>query len=376
MIRPSDVFGDVYLSFDPGRAKRRLGGDIPTSRTADVGRLDDLLHVFQEPERAGLKAMLVELGVALDKRGTDLNAATLRLAPTFKAANNVMTQLASERASLGKLVKDSDDTVGQLAVRTQDLDRLVRSFATLVQSTSAHAATLDQGLQGLPVMLSQLRTTTGLLAKTSSSAQPLAASLRDAAPDLSTAMTRLQPFLSQASSVVQTVRPTLRDATTFLSAGKTSFPLLAQGLASLRQGAPDLHALTQTLVAAAPEFGRSLFQSVAGEALEPGNQPLDPTTNPLRNYWRGDAVLTCNTFGLPIKPGCLADFLKTTSASDKSHDASHPDTPQSSKPAAPIVKAPSAVRLPSVSHQAAPQTTSTPGAQPSVTSLLNYLLGR
>ena len=36
---------------------------------------------------------------------------------------------------------------------------------------------------------------------------------------------------------------------------------------------------------------------------------FDPFAEPTRAYWRGAAVFTCETFGVPVAPGCLTKAL-------------------------------------------------------------------
>jgi hypothetical protein len=45
------------------------------------------------------------------------------------------------------------------------------------------------------------------------------------------------------------------------------------------------------------------------QAREPGRQPFDPAADPRRAYWRGAAVLSCEAFGVPVRPGCLNEVL-------------------------------------------------------------------
>jgi len=61
------------------------GGRIAAARTTNAPRLDQLLNVFQPSQRLGLKALLVETGVALDSRGVDLNRAFAELRPALSA---------------------------------------------------------------------------------------------------------------------------------------------------------------------------------------------------------------------------------------------------------------------------------------------------
>jgi hypothetical protein len=66
-----------------------------------------------------------------------------------------------------------------------------------------------------------------------------------------------------------------------------------------------------------PLISKTLFDNLASETSEPGNEPLDEE-DPLRNYWRGAAVLSCQSFGLPITPGCLQTYL---AAGERTHRA-------------------------------------------------------
>ena len=63
-IRPVDLIGDNYVALDPGEEAAPLREPITADRTLNAPRLDDLLRSFDEPERIGIKALLVEGGIA------------------------------------------------------------------------------------------------------------------------------------------------------------------------------------------------------------------------------------------------------------------------------------------------------------------------
>jgi hypothetical protein len=99
------------------------------------------------------------------------------------------------------------------------------------------------------------------------------------------------------------------DAANALKRGATTFESLAAGLPELTAASPALDRFLRVLVPAAPAISKGFFVNFPDEAAEPGTQPFDPTADPRRHYWRGAAVLTCQSFGVPIRPGCLQDFL-------------------------------------------------------------------
>src|SRR4051794_40675528 len=194
-IRPVDLLGDTYLALDPGDAQTGLQGAIPVSRTLNAPRLDDLLRTFGEPQRQALKVLLVEGGVALDRRGADLNRAALGLSPALRAANGAMRELGSQNASLRSFVENAEHVTSQAAGRNAELGSLVDSLDTTLGATASSSADLDRSLAELPPTLSQIQSTMGRLTSTARAALPLAQSLRSSAPGLSQAAVRLGPFL-------------------------------------------------------------------------------------------------------------------------------------------------------------------------------------
>ena len=62
-------------------------------------------------------------------------------------------------------------------------------------------------------------------------------------------------------------------------------------------------------------LGKRGFGSVA---VEPGNLPGYPASHEPRNWLRVSAVINCEVFGVPVKPGCLTEALSSlrTKAAD------------------------------------------------------------
>jgi phospholipid/cholesterol/gamma-HCH transport system substrate-binding protein len=308
-VRPVDLLGDIYLSYSPGVGAQPLTGPIPVSRTTNIPRLADLLRSFDPGARAGMQAMIVELSDGLEQRGVDLNRAAVELRPALHAVDRVMTELGSQNASLRGLITDSHHVASQLTEHNGALDQTVSSFASTLRETAQHAGGIDRGLQRLAPTLSELRGTTGRLATTATELQPLAVQLARAAPGLSRAATRLPAFLGDARAAVRGAHPALTQTQALLRAGRKTFPALRRSVDSLHRAAGDFDSVTRTLEPLTPQVSSALFVNVADETQEPGDQPLDPTTDPLQHYWRGAAVLSCQSFGLRIAPGCANDLI-------------------------------------------------------------------
>jgi phospholipid/cholesterol/gamma-HCH transport system substrate-binding protein len=313
-IRPVDLIGDNYVALEPGHAAAPLEGPIPADRTLDEPRLDDLLRVFGDPQRAGLKAMLVEGGLALDSRGADLNRMALALRPALAAADGVMGELGSQNADLRRFVTDAERVTGQVADRSEDLGRLVDAADATLAETAARASPLSATLAKLPTGLDQLRRLTSKLAVIARQATPLAASIERSAPALSEAVTRAQPFLARAGDAVDRINPLLGSATDLLAADDPTLAAFDDALGRLGATAPAFDRFLTVFARAAPDISEGFFVNFPDQAAEPGTQPFDPFADPRRHYWRGAAVLSCQSFGLPIAPGCLQRFLGRTDA--------------------------------------------------------------
>lgn len=400
-VRPIDLLGDIYLSYSPGTDRVRGEGPIPVSRTTNVPRLSDVLQAFRPVARAGMQSLIVELSAGLEHRGVDLNRAAVELRPALAAVQRLTSELGSQNAHLGDLVVDARRLTRQLATRRDDLGRSVTAFAGALTELADHAPNLSRGLDRLAPALAQLRSTSGELTEAAAAARPLAREAGAVAPNLATAMRELVPFLRALGEVSPTVRPPLRSLRRLLDQGASTLPDLNAGIAALQANATPIDSVTETLRQMAPFTSEALFANVASQTEEPGNQPLDPNTDPLRRYWRGAAVLSCQSFGLRTSPGCLDGFVRKQQrrrAAAKPSDsrkagAKRPRrpvkeaaAPRLPKPAADVTKAVTEtlgkpvtdaveklidILVPERKRDAAPSTPDRGGS-----SLLDYLLGK
>jgi phospholipid/cholesterol/gamma-HCH transport system substrate-binding protein len=307
-IRPADLLGDTYVAYTPGTG-RTLHGTLPASRTVSVARLDDLLSTFDPGVRAALRALLVESGVALDRRGDDLSRLTVALRPTLEAADGTLRSLSAERAALRAVVADAERATGPLARRTRALGDTVDRLARVVGETGTRPVALGAGLEGMPATLRRLRATTGRLTGTAVAARPLAAQLETVAPQLGQVVEGAPELLSRVRATIRTANPALDALRRLLRDGRPTLVRADRGLRSLAAQAPDIARLAATLAPAAAGISKGFFDNFADQAAEPGNQPFDPFADPTRAYWRGAAVFSCESFGVPVEPGCLRRFL-------------------------------------------------------------------
>ena len=305
-IRPADLLGDVVLDLSPGSSPRPLRGAIPVARTVNAPRFEQVLDTFEAPVREALQALLVEGGRALAGRGADLASTLVGLRPAVGAADSVLRELDSQQAALESVVADAGTAVRGLAANASEGERTLVGLERRLGTVAAAREPLRAGVRDLPDTLAKLRGTTSALAGTVDRVSPLADDLRTLAPEVSTAVARLRPFLRQAARADGELGPALRNVRGTLQAGRPTFRSLSTGLQALTGTAPDLDRAAAAFEDAAPAISKGFFVNFADQGAEPGRQPLDVFADPARNYWRGAAVFSCEAFGVPIEPGCMA----------------------------------------------------------------------
>jgi virulence factor Mce-like protein len=324
-IRQQDITGDSYVALEPGDSHQPLSDRvIPRDRTIVAPRFDDLLNSFDQPVRQGLKLLLVELGMALENRGEDLNAAVLELRPGLEAANEALAEVRSQNAALRGLVGDAENVTGQLASHSRELGDLIDSLSTTLRVTAERREPLDAALDRLPETTGAAHRTLGKLADLAVASEPLARSLAASAPDLRTNLTLFKPFLEDSRVISEHLGPSLDLVQQLFVA---SLPTLRAAPSRVLTAPLDIASASGALLNALlgdKQLQRSLFSAdgyghgdkaaddvgLGAIGVERGDQPGYAGNDPYRDFLRADTVLTCESFGLPIRPGCLASLLR------------------------------------------------------------------
>lgn len=388
-IRQQDLIGDTYVALSPGSAVAPLRRTIPPSRTLALPRLDEVFSTFREPVRDGLHALLVELGTAMDARGADLNAAVLRLRPGFEAVDDLLGELDRQHADIGPVIADGERVTRGLAARSADASRTVHALHTTLGTLARRSATIDRTLAGAPAAMRQARSTLGRVSTLARRSQPLARTVARTAPDLRAIAPLIGPFADDAQRISGDVAPILAQLRLTL---KASGPVV-RGLAAV-DPVDVLVPATDLLGVLSPVFAdgaKALFGAdsygkdpegdtgLGAVAVERGDQPSSPSTDPARTWLRTATVVTCQMFGAKIEPGCLARFL----GPDAKRRARTPVVP--ARPPRPVLPRLPGARLPDATRPLAPLTDRLPKvavpeiAQPTIDratgALLDYLLG-
>ncbi len=324
-IREQDITGDSYVDLSPGHAGEPLGDDvIPTSRTLRAPRFDDLLNTFDRPVQQSLQILLDQLGMAVQGRGEDLNRAELRLRPALAAADRAAREVASQNATLHSLIGDTQRVTGQLAAGSDDLAKLVDSLAAVTTTTAAHSGSLDRALALAPRTATRARGTLARLHRLAVAGLPLARTLGDAAPRLAKTARLLGPFVDDAGAVLGDVAPALTATRKLFVASQ---PTLKAGPHRVFTAPFDIAAGTGKLLTSLVgqrDIVKSLFGAdgygkgrasqddvgLGATGVERGSQQGYPADYDRKRFFlRASTVLSCESFGVPIAPGCLSALL-------------------------------------------------------------------
>ena len=327
-IRQQDITGDSYVALEPGDADEPLGDKIiPNSKTLVAPRFDDLLDSFSEPVRQGLRLVLIELGKGLERRGADLNGAILQLRPGLEAANEALAEVHSQNAVLRDLIADTENVTGQTAAHTRELATLIDSLSATLQTTARHGPALDAALAKLPASSAQAERTLTKLGDLAVASKPLAQSFADAAPELVTTLRRFGPFLDDVEGTMDAAGPTLVLFQDLLDA---SLPTLREAPSRVLTAPLDIAAGAGAVLDALigeRELQKALFSAdgygegekaaddvgLGAVGVEHGGLSGYEGQDPDRRFLRAETVLSCESLGFKIAPGCLDAFLARTS---------------------------------------------------------------
>lgn len=321
-IRQADVLGDTYVALTLGDSPDKLEDPIGLDRTITMPRLDELFSAFPDKERVALKATIESLSTAVDNHGGDLNEAILELRPGIEALTALTGELDNQETDLRAVVTDAQKLTSQLAAGSKEISSSIDDLNTILTTAARHGDALQASIQGAP---EAARRTSKLLQRTGETARagvPLAKQLQASGPELRKTAPLVEPFAKDAAATLKEVSPVLKQLRATLIA--------AQPVTANLAGIDPVDVLLPAaglLKVLSPVFGdgaKALFGAntygkdgkgqtgLGAVAVERGNQPSTPNFDESRTWLRAAGVLTCEMFGRPVQPGCLAEYLSDT----------------------------------------------------------------
>jgi virulence factor Mce-like protein len=208
VVEVNGLFGQPFVALDRGDVRDPLpsGSTIPQSRTAVSVRLDDLIDAANPPTRAALGVFLGEYGQALVGRGQDLGAVLVALPPALSSTRKLIAQFAANTQILGRLVDQSDQVVTSVANERSSLGRLVASAAGALQTLASRNGDLRATVNRAPATLASAQRALASLQGAAAPLIPAAEGLRATAAPLTQTLRQLPGFTSAANPTLATIR--------------------------------------------------------------------------------------------------------------------------------------------------------------------------
>jgi phospholipid/cholesterol/gamma-HCH transport system substrate-binding protein len=355
-IRPTDLLGEHYAQLNVGNLSKPQpsGTVIPINRTGTPVQLDDILNMFNVDTRTRLRILINEMGVALAGRGADFNTLLSVLPPNIDQARTLLGQVASQNATLQKLIGEGDRITAAVNGKRDDLGHLITVASDALGSVASRQAQLGATIAGAPGALTQLRIALDQVGTAAGAITPAAVNLQAAAGPLTATLRALPPFADSADGTLVTARRVAPALERLARQGQSPLTALRPTALSLQsvtqQAAPILTELDQRAMRDLLYFvenwalalkGRDALGHFVGAALT-----IDPSViqSALDSF--------INNSGL----GPLSRHPK--SASRKTATGAVP-TPQP----APPTRAPSPAGQPAVQTTTAPASSGAPGNQ-------------
>jgi virulence factor Mce-like protein len=240
ILRAKTLLGETYIELSPGSQtapKFHDGATIPRTQIAPTVQLDQILSTFDPVTRRAFSTWMQQQGIALTRRGEDLNAAIGQLYPFAINVDRVLAVLNNQSAATTTLLRDTGVVFSALAASPSQLQGFITNSNKTFAATAAEDAALAATVRAFPAYLIQTRSTVNRLARFAVTTKPLIDEFRPAAvqlspaleasavlaPELRTLMVNLGPLTPAAQSGVPALQefltasvPWLRRLTPYL----------------------------------------------------------------------------------------------------------------------------------------------------------------
>ena len=209
VIRQTSLSGiaNRYVSLTPGpdNAPALDDGSIITEvDTTTPVDLDQLFNALRAPERKGLQDVIQGSATVYAGREQEANETYRFLSPAFTATDSLIKEINRDQKVLADFLVSGGRVTGAIAERRDDLVGLVSNSNQALGAVAARNEELDRALVALPPALRQANTTFFNLRLTLDDLDPLVETAKPATKNLA-------PFLRQLKPVVKASVPVFKD---------------------------------------------------------------------------------------------------------------------------------------------------------------------
>jgi phospholipid/cholesterol/gamma-HCH transport system substrate-binding protein len=209
VIRSTSLSGvaNRYVSITPGpdNAPGLDSGSVITQvDTTTPVDLDQLFNALRAPERKGLQDFIQGSATVYAGRGEEANEAYRYLSPALTATDRLIQEINRDSQVLSDFLVSGARVTGAVAERRDDLVGLVSNTNQALGAVAERNEELDRSLVALPPALRQANTTFFNLRLALDDLDPLVETVRTDTKDLA-------PFLRQFNKVAGKSRPVFKN---------------------------------------------------------------------------------------------------------------------------------------------------------------------
>jgi phospholipid/cholesterol/gamma-HCH transport system substrate-binding protein len=298
LLRPKTGLKDMVAELNPGtkEAGRLADGQrIPISQTLPDVNLDEILASLDADTRDYLRVLIGDASTGLHDNGRALAQTIRRIEPTAKYSREVNEQLAVRRQNIKRVIHNFSLLMSELGAKDRQVADFVQNsnavFATLAEEDGNLRATLQE----LPGALDATQTTLGKVDRLAKVLGPTLEDLRPGARALGPALRDTRPFLRITTPIIKNqLRPFARAALPTVKQLRPAMRDLAAATPDLTRSFKVVNALLNTLAYNPPgatEEGYLFWLSWLNHISTTVFQTQD-AHGPIRH---GLIVLSCNT---------------------------------------------------------------------------------
>lgn len=202
---PQSLIAEYFIDCQPAGPPLAEGGTIPASRVSQTVQTDLVQSTLREPYKRRLQLLINEFGTALAGNPQNLNEAVRLGAPALTQLRKATKILAQQNAIIRDLNVNSDEVIGQLTARREDVVRFIQEARDTAAASVARRDDLSRNFEILDDFLAELDPTLVEVENLAREQTPLLTDLRGAAPDLTKLSKDLPPFNAASTGAIDTL---------------------------------------------------------------------------------------------------------------------------------------------------------------------------
>ena len=235
---PQSLIAEYFIDCQPKGEPLPEGGTIPAEQVRQTVQNDLVLSTLRLPFKQRFQLLINEFGTALAGNPENLNEAIRLGAPALRDLHTALKLIADQNTVVRQLNVDSDEIIGKLTERTDDVVAFIREAGEAAAASAERRDDLSRNFDLLDDFLAELGPTMTELEGVARESTPLLADLRAAAPGLNTLALNLPAFNRATERSLVTLGNAAVPGTAALKRAKRD--KLFQALADAGAGAPEV----------------------------------------------------------------------------------------------------------------------------------------